>query len=1000
MIREASSAAFALLTVFSAVAQEPAAVRDPVTEAWLAFRAQHGDTWTAVWNKATETPKAIYGPGLRVAESVRSLADARALSAAVLDEHATLLGRDGSTFVEQIAQKVNGLYVLVYDQRYQGLEVVGGRADVRLRDNGVVAMFGSKAVRFPAGFGTRPQVPMDLAWAVAHTWKEIEPAADAVPTADLVVYADVEAAAPASPRLAWRVPVDVRGGERLVVGKVYVDARTSQAFRFEDEVYHCALGHAHVGGEPTGHEPGAAGDTGGAIGRVRAIATPTAGPARFAAITGNVSAWLQRGDPTAALTNQPMQGLRVNAAGVGAAFTDASGDFSIPHTGTTPVTVTINFGPGSGQNLGGGIQALQGSAVSTSVQVTPGVFTNIQLLSPAATDFEWSQPTVFWHADDAHRWVTSLTGPISTQRFNIAGVRATVNRSSTCNAFYTNNSINFYAAGSGCNMTAYSSVVYHEWGHGLDDAFGGISQTEGLSEGWGDIIATYRLDDPIVGRNFRTNGGFIRDARNSRQYGTGSGAHQQGEIWMGFAWDVRNNLMTALGRNAGIARAEAIVVASIVADATNQEDAVREVFLLDDDDGNLLNGTPSYAQLEAAANRRNMPFPERQDGAIIHTALQATEDQLEPQLVRAQVTAFSGSFSRVELVFDIGGGPVRRDMVRGAGTEYLGLIPGVLSPARVDYHIEATHSSSRMLRYPAAGEIAYSIGVEQSFYSEGFETGAPGWTHAQVRTQDDWQRGAPQGRSGSSGGVSWSDPAGAAAGTAVYANDLGGSGFNGAYQPNAENYLRSPSLNLTGATGVTLRFKRWLTVEEGIYDRATISVNGTQVWVNAPNAHHVDTSWVDVELPLPQADNNPAVQLEWRLRTDGGLNLGGWNIDEVELFSFRALPPPAVTATLTPAQIPLGSTSSLQIQGTANAPGAILLSDSQGPLSIPGLPVLHIGASFAAVPLVLNGSGAFQATITATTDPAARGTVLYGQTIEIAGGAIRTSNKMVMLFGN
>ena len=43
----------------------------------------------------------------------------------------------------------------------------------------------------------------------------------------------------------------------------------------------------------------------------------------------------------------------------------------------------------------------------------------------------------------------------------------------------------------------------------------------------------------------------------------------------------------------GILIAEKIVLPSLVADATNQPNAVREVFILDDDDSNLNNGTPN-----------------------------------------------------------------------------------------------------------------------------------------------------------------------------------------------------------------------------------------------------------------------------------------------------------------------------------------------------------------------------------------------------------------------
>ncbi|MDA0374968.1 MAG: hypothetical protein O2865_14380, partial [Planctomycetota bacterium] len=74
------SAAFSFSLLAAALsAQEPLETRDPVSDAWLAFRAEQGPLWEAVWNKATGTPKAIYGQGLRVAPRVDGLAHAREL---------------------------------------------------------------------------------------------------------------------------------------------------------------------------------------------------------------------------------------------------------------------------------------------------------------------------------------------------------------------------------------------------------------------------------------------------------------------------------------------------------------------------------------------------------------------------------------------------------------------------------------------------------------------------------------------------------------------------------------------------------------------------------------------------------------------------------------------------------------------------------------------------------------------------------------------------------
>src|SRR5690606_28000536 len=132
----------------------------------------------------------------------------------------------------------------------------------------------------------------------------------------------------------------------------------------------------------------------------------------------------------------------------------------------------------------------------------------------------------------------------------ISGITPTVNITSTCNAYYTGNTINFYQAGGGCANTAFSTVIAHEWGHGLDERFGGISNTnaDGVSEGWGDIIGMYQVDSPMLGSGLQTAGVALRRGDNTFVYPySGSSPHAAGQVWMGFAWRLRENLRATYG---------------------------------------------------------------------------------------------------------------------------------------------------------------------------------------------------------------------------------------------------------------------------------------------------------------------------------------------------------------------------------------------------------------------------------------------------------------------
>ena len=59
--------------------------------------------------------------------------------------------------------------------------------------------------------------------------------------------------------------------------------------------------------------------------------------------------------------------------------------------------------------------------------------------------------------------------------------------------------------------------MIHEYGHFVDDMYGGITEG-GLSEGWGDTLACFALDNPVVGGDLFTDGSIIRTCDNDYQY--------------------------------------------------------------------------------------------------------------------------------------------------------------------------------------------------------------------------------------------------------------------------------------------------------------------------------------------------------------------------------------------------------------------------------------------------------------------------------------------------
>lgn len=978
----------AALAAFSP-AQDPTDQLDNASRkaAFAAFRAEGGE-WLAQWHPATGTPSAIYGTGRPIAGwHQNSLEAARVHAHRVLKDHADLLGLGTSEFRESIGARMGRTWSFKFDQFYRGLPVIDGRADIRINMTGVVAMLGSRAWPIGANFDIAPAIAGEVAHGIA--WTEVgtptgqgQPAPVAAPR--LVIWGDTNAEEEAPVYLAWEVAisnVDAQGNGP--VGRYYIDAKSGAVLTFRSDKHDCDM-------------PGCTTKTHAARTIAASATSPTAMPPVPTTVT--VQGWTRTGnDAYSALVNAPLPGLVLNVPGVGTVTTDQNGQFSIDIA--APVNITVgaldgrHHGPIAGANAPAGVFA-----------VNPGVPTTIQLLTAAATTNEAAHTTASWYIDATNQFCRSILGN-TAQLVTASNIATTVNIASTCNAYYTGNTINFYSAGGGCANTAFSTVVAHEWGHGLDDRYGGISNSnaEGCSEGWGDIIGLYLNDTPLLGSGFQQAGVALRRGDNTFLYPySTSSPHGAGQVWMGFAWRLRERLRAALGTQVAKDISNDIVIGSIVADATTRVDCVREVFIADDNDGNLLNGTPNYTYLSGAALDKAIPYPEIQVASITHTALTSTTQRLTPRVVNASVAPLGGSITQVRLHFNAGLGPVVRNMhPTGAVNGYSALLPG-LSVGGVSYHLEVLHSSGVTVRFPASGELTYSIdgGTFAGFFNETFDTGAAGWTSGVVSGTNDWQLGDPAGKSGTSSGVAWVDPQNAFSGVNVYATDLGIGTSNGRYPNGCNEFLRSPVINCTGRFGVRLRFKRWLSVEESQYDQASIRVNGVQVWVNPVAGHLQDTSWQSIDLAIPAADNNPSVQLEWRLVSDAGLNLGGWQIDNVELGETIA---PVVDAELT--MLPEQAVQGASITGSVSTPSSsrpflIAVADTAGPTTVPGFPTMQVGGTIVLVGGSTDASGNAAFAFNAPSVPSAVGVLFYSQVLTVNASFTQfvTSNPFINLF--
>jgi hypothetical protein len=101
--------------------------------------------------------------------------------------------------------------------------------------------------------------------------------------------------------------------------------------------------------------------------------------------------------------------------------------------------------------------------------------------------------------------------------------------------------------------------------------------------------------------------------------------------------------------------------------------------------------------------------------------------------------------------------------------------------------------------------------------------------------------------------------------------------------------------DLSGFSGVQMRFWRWLGVESSSYDHVYFEVYDGSGWVTLyenSGGNHDDGAWVEEYYDLSEyADGNIDFQFRFGMgTTDGSVQYCGWNLDDIELKGYGQIP--------------------------------------------------------------------------------------------------------------
>jgi len=567
----------------------------------------------------------------------------------------------------------------------------------------------------------------------------------------------------------------------------------------------------------------------------------------------NVTGTLHLTHPYDPATVEPLKNLRIITNG-NTDYTDDTGYLGL--TATTPTTASFSL-------QGRWVRVYtNGSTPSWTVTLNPGI-NNINI--DGNTDIK--QRTTYNAINTVHDFMkgkyptfTGLDNPLP----------ANVDVAGSCNAFYDGSSVNFFAAGGGCNATSLvADVCYHEYGHAINDKFyqsiGANFGNGAMGEGYADIWALGITDSPILGIGFFQNDstGFVRrydiDKKVYPQDLVGE-VHADGEIIAGCFWDTYLNLgnlqqmMDLFSQSfyAGLSEPDG-------QEGILFQDILLEVLTLDDNDGNLSNGTPNYCAITSGFAIHGISLTAM--AGITHTEV-LQSPALLPINVDATIQGLAAG-SLVKGYFRVGntGSWTMFPITNVTGNNYQGIIPPQAVGTIIEYYMGIEDDCGTFLGVipggaddPVNPNIPYYIlvGFNELIY-EDFDNFFGAWIETLPTDNNltgDWIVTIPIPSYVGNGMVQTDyqvTPGGlfcAVTGNAMSPNSpAGDNDVDGGYTT-----LLSPDYDMTSYSNPAFTFHRWYSNDQGAtpgtdFWQVSISNDGGSTWVPVENTNVADHSW-------------------------------------------------------------------------------------------------------------------------------------------------------------
>jgi hypothetical protein len=507
---------------------------------------------------------------------------------------------------------------------------------------------------------------------------------------------------------------------------------------------------------------------------------------------------------------EPMPWARVNI-GATVAYADSRGNFTVPNAGTSPVTVESRLW---GQWFRVFNQA--GSDALLSETVTPPGPVRFMHNDPNLDEYLRAQVNGYLQANLVRDFTLVHNPSYPGLQQNEFPVYVNDN-TGYCpgNAWYDGYSITFCLAAGGYPNTAWSSVIHHEYGHHLVEMAGSGQGSYG--EGMGDIMGLLILDEAGTGYGFYGDCDTpLRDADNTMQYPCTGDIHYCGQLLSGCVWSTRNELFVTNPFTYKQILSNLAVNAMLLHTGTDINPSITIDYLtLDDDNGNIYDGTPHYYEIAAGFGAHNMDAP-----ALMLLGFDAPEglpELISPDggtTVRVEVSGITGEPQPGTgvIYIDYGSGWTQTAMTEIEPNVYDAIFPSIECGTQLEYYFEAQTTLGQSQFWPtgATAEVFSTVAAEgvEVVFADDFQTHL-GWTveNDPYLTDGAWTRGVPAG-----GGERGDPPIDFDGSGACYLTDnvYGNSDVDGGI-----TWLISPSFDLSGDPGAGIHYALWYTNNYG-----------------------------------------------------------------------------------------------------------------------------------------------------------------------------------------